>query len=66
VAIAPHRNPNQLKGNTMDININVDYDDKKKIWSVWNITSHSEFIVKFDCRADAIAFMVELLKEVKG
>lgn len=50
----------------MDININVDYDDKKKIWSVWNITSHSEFIVKFDCRADAIAFMVELLKEVKG
>ena len=50
----------------MDINIHVDYDDKNQCWSVWNITRHSEFTVKFDCRADAIAFMVELLKEVKG
>lgn len=49
----------------MDINLHLEYDRKKVMWTVWNITNHSEFMVKFNDRDDAIEFMVRMISEVK-
>lgn len=50
----------------MDINLHLEFDSKKAMWIVWNITNHSEFMVKFNDRNDAIEFMVRMIAEVKS
>jgi hypothetical protein len=58
MAIAPHRNPNQLKGNTV-LKLEL-YFETNGQWVVWNRTHNTEFTVEFQHKEQAMEFITEL------